>query len=295
MRNLSEANVTESLTRVFEGTPDPRLKELMQALVRHLHGFAREVHMTREEWAFAMDFLYRAGKISNEGRNEFVLFSDTFGLSALVDLTNGGDGLSETAASQLGPFFVDNLPESPSNSVDLKGDLEGEPVLFRGTVEDSERRPIPDAVVDLWQTDNDGLYDVQIPTLKGHRLRCRVRTGADGKFFVKTIRPLGYTAPMDGPGGEMLIATKRNIWRPGHFHFKLQASGHRTVVTELFPEGDTYLDNDAAFGVRAPLVIEMPRTDSAELAKQFGMPVPFSTVDYTFRLTPSAIAVHPAV
>jgi protocatechuate 3,4-dioxygenase beta subunit len=286
MRNLSEANVTDALTRVFDDTPDPRLKGLMQALVRHLHGFAREVQLTREEWAFAMDFLYRAGKISNEGRNEFILFSDTFGLSALVDLTNGGDGESETPASQLGPFFVDNLPVSPSNTVDLKGDLEGDPVLFCATVEESSGRPIPGALVDLWQTDNDGLYDVQIPTLKSHRLRCRVRTDADGKVFIKTIRPLGYTAPMDGPGGEMLIATKRNIWRPGHFHFKLQASGYRTVVTELFPEGDKFLDNDAAFGVRAPLVIDMPRTESAELAKQFGMPVPFVKVDYTFRLSP---------
>src|SRR5262245_4047999 len=120
MRNLSESNVTKALTRVFDDTPNPRLKELMQALVRNLHNYVREVHLTREEWAFAMDFLYRAGKISTEGRNEFILFSDTFGLSALVDLTNGGDGETETAASQLGPFFVDNLPESPSNIVDLK-------------------------------------------------------------------------------------------------------------------------------------------------------------------------------
>jgi len=285
MRNLSEANVTQALERVFDDTPNPRLKELMQALVRNLHGFAREVHLTREEWAFAMDFLYRAGKISNEGRNEFVLFSDTFGLSALVDLTNGGDGVNETAASQLGPFFVDNLPVSPSTVVDLKGDLEGDAVLFCGAVKDRSGNPIEGALVDLWQTDNEGLYDVQIPTLGGYRLRCRIRTGPDGKFFIRTIRPLGYTAPMDGPGGEMLIATKRNIWRPGHFHFKLQADGYRTVVTELFPEGDKYLDNDAAFGVRAPLVIDMPRTESAELARQYGMRVPFVKIDYTFRLT----------
>jgi protocatechuate 3,4-dioxygenase beta subunit len=287
MRNLSEANVTQALERVFDDTPDPRLKELMQALVRHLHTYARETRLTREEWAYAMDLLLRAGKISSERRNEFIMFSDTFGLSALVDMMNGAGGDAETAFSQLGPFFTDGLPVEPSNIVDLRDGLAGSPVLFCGTVVDSEGKPMKSVQVDAWQTDDDGLYDVQIPELKTMRLRCRLLTDADGRFFLKTIKPLGYTAPMDGPGGQMLIATQRNIWRPGHYHFKLEAPGYRTLVTELFPEGDAHLDNDVAFGVRSSLVIAMPLCDSPEMAKQWGMPLPFAKVDYTFHMAPA--------
>ncbi|MEQ1947809.1 MAG: dioxygenase [Bryobacteraceae bacterium] len=284
MRNLSLENVTPALERVFENTPDARLKELMQVLVRHLHEYARETKLTQDEWASAMELLLWAGKVSNERRNEFIMFSDTLGLSAVVDMMNGAGGHAETAFSQLGPFFTDHLPLEPTNVVDLRGELPGTPVLFCGTVVDSDGAPVANAQIDAWQTDNDGLYDLQVPGLKGTRLRCRLLTDADGKFFLKTIQPLGYTAPMDGPGGKMLMATQRNIWRPGHFHFKLEAQGYRTLVTELFPEGDEHLDNDVAFGVRSSLVIEMPQCDSAELAEQWGMPVPFAKVDYTFRM-----------
>ena len=284
MRNLSLENVTPALEQVFENTPDPRLKELMRALVRHLHAYARETRLTQDEWAYAMEFLLWAGKISNERRNEFIMFSDTLGLSAVIDMMNGAGGHAETAFSQLGPFFTDGLPVEPTNVVDLRGDLHGNPVLFCGTVVDSDGAPIEGAQVDEWQTDDDGLYDVQIPELKSTRLRCRVLTDAQGKFFLKTIKPLGYTAPMDGPGGKMLTATERNIWRPGHYHFKLEAPGYRPLVTELFPEGDAHLDEDVAFGVRSSLVIDMPLCDSAELAQQWGMPLPFAKVDYTFRM-----------
>ena len=212
------------------------------------------------------------------------MFSDTLGLSAVIDMMNGAGGHAETAFSQHGPFFTDGLPVEPTNVVDLRGDLHGNPVLFCGTVVDSDGAPIEGAQVDEWQTDDDGLYDVQIPELKSTRLRCRVLTDAQGKFFLKTIKPLGYTAPMDGPGGKMLTATERNIWRPGHYHFKLEAPGYRPLVTELFPEGDAPLDEDVAFGVRSSLVIDMPLCDSAELAQQWGMPLPFAKVDYTFRM-----------
>ena len=294
MRNLSPDNVTEALTRVFDDTPDPRLKEIMCALVRHLHDFAREVQLRPEEWSFAMDALLRAGKISDARRNEFIMFSDILGLSAVVDMMNGSGGKGETAFSQLGPFFAADLPLSPSHIVDLCADLRsvpegvlpGDPVLFIGTVASSDGTPLGGALVDAWQTDTDGLYDLQRPELKGaHRLRCRLRTNAEGQFVLKTIRPLGYTAPMDGPGGQMLTATHRNIWRPAHFHFRIGAEGHRTLVTELFPEGDEHLDNDVAFGVRSSLVLPLPACNSEELARTWGMPVPFKKVDYRFELT----------
>ena len=289
MRNLSLDNVTEALTRAFDDTPDPRLKEIMCTLVRYLHNFAREVRLRPEEWAFAMDALLRAGKISDARRNEFIMFSDILGLSAVVDMMHGGGGKGETAFSQLGPFFEDGLPLEPSHIVDLRstptGELAGVPVLFLGTVVSSNGTPIAGALVDAWQTDVEGLYDLQRPELGGaHRLRCRLRTNAEGKFVLKTIRPLGYTAPMDGPGGQMLIATNRNIWRPAHFHFRIGADDHRTLVTELFPEGDEHLDNDVAFGVRSSLVIDLPECQSPEVAAQWGMPVPFKKVDYRFEL-----------
>lgn len=289
MRNLSLENVTEALTRVFDDTPDPRLKELMCALVRHLHEYAREVKLTPEEWAFAMDALLRAGKVSDSRRNEFIMFSDILGLSAVVDMMNGQGVKGETAFSQLGPFFEDGLPMEPSHIVDLRmtaeGELPGTPVLFSGTVVSSDGAPIAGALVDAWQTDVDGLYDMQRPELNGaHRLRCRLLTNREGEFVLKTIQPLGYTAPMDGPGGQMLAATQRNIWRPAHFHFKISAADHRTLVTELFPEGDEHLNDDVAFGVRASLVLELPECRSEEIAKRWGMPVPFKKVDYKFEL-----------
>lgn len=292
MRNLSPENVTEALTRVFDQTPDPRLQEIMCTLVRYLHDFAREVHLRPEEWSFAMDALLRAGKISDTRRNEFIMFSDVLGLSAVVDMMNGGGGKGETAFSQLGPFFEDGLPLEPSHIVDLRrtpdGELPGDPVLFLGSVCSGSGEPVAGAIVDAWQTDVDGLYDLQRPELKGaHRLRCRLRTNSEGQFVLKTIRPLGYTAPMDGPGGQMLVATKRNIWRPAHFHFRIGAEGYRTLVTELFPEGDEHLDNDVAFGVRSSLVLALPECDSQELAQEWGMPVPFKKVDYRFELARS--------
>ena len=289
MRNLSPENVTEALTRVFDKTPDPRLKELLCTLVRYLHNYAREVQLRPEEWAFAMDAMLRAGKISDTRRNEFIMFSDVLGLSAVVDMMNGAGGKGETAFSQLGPFFEDGLPLAPSHIVDLRatpdGVLPGDPVLFIGSVVSGGGEPVAGAYVDAWQTDVDGLYDLQRPELKGaSRLRCRLRTNEDGQFVLKTIRPLGYTAPMDGPGVQMLTATHRNIWRPAHFHFRIGAEGHRTLVTELFPEGDEHLDNDVAFGVRSSLVLTLPECDSQELAREWDMPVPFKKVDYRFEL-----------
>ena len=200
MRNLSPDNVTEALMRVFDETPDPRLKEIMRALVRSLHDFAREVRLTPDEWSCAMDALLRAGKVSDARRSEFIMFSDTLGLSAVVDMMNGAGGRGETAFSQLGPFFEEGLPLSPSHIVDLlsgpEGNLPGDPVLFSGSVFASDGEALPSAVVDAWQTDIDGLYDLQRPELNGaHRLRCRLRTNAEGQFVLKTIRPLGYTAP----------------------------------------------------------------------------------------------------
>ncbi len=289
MRDLSPENVTEALTRVFDETPDPRLKELMCALVRHLHAYARDVKLRPEEWAFAMDALLRAGKVSDSRRSEFIMFSDVLGLSAVVDMMNGGGAKGETAFSQLGPFFKDGLPMEPSHIVDLRttpeGALPGVPVLFSGTVLASDGTPVAGAQVEAWQTDIDGLYDLQRPELQGaHRLRCRLRTNGEGQFALKTIRPLGYMAPMDGPGGQMLEATRRNIWRPAHFHFKIAAENYRTLVTELFPEGDEHLNNDVAFGVRSSLVLELPECRSQEVATQWGMPVPFHKVDYRFEL-----------
>jgi protocatechuate 3,4-dioxygenase beta subunit len=177
----------------------------------------------------------------------------------------------------------------PSHIVDLlntpEGVLAGDPVLFSGTVVAGDGTPIAGAFVDAWQTDVDGLYDLQRPELNGaNRLRCRLRTNGEGQFVLKTIRPLGYTAPMDGPGGQMLTATRRNIWRPAHFHFRIGAENYRTLVTELFPEGDEHLDNDVAFGVRSSLVIDLPECRSEEVARKWGMPVTFKKVDYRFEL-----------
>lgn len=252
MRNIELANITEAAVGSFAGLPDARRRQLVQALVRHLHGYVREVGLTHAEWREAIAFLHRMGDISNAERSEFSLLSDVLGLSSLVDLVASRPGT--TPGSVLGPFHAAGSPWL-DNPADLVRDNAGEPVRLHGRVVGPGGAALAGAVVDFWQNAANGLYWQVDPTQPRDNLRCQVRTAADGRFAIRTIRPVPYPIPTDGPVWlDLVQPAGRGCWRPAHFHLIVSADGHRTLVTELFDAEDPHLEHDAVFGVREALV-----------------------------------------
>jgi protocatechuate 3,4-dioxygenase beta subunit len=252
MRNVTPNNLTDTFLGYMGDDTDPRLKEIMQSLARHLHDFAVETKLTHAEWQTGLDILRRAGSITTPERDEFVLLSDVLGLSSLVDMINSSE--DATNSSVLGPFHISNPPKMPMGS-DLRGDYEGELILVQGTVSDSDGNPIENATLDIWQTAPNGLYSSQDPEQDTYSFHALFTTGTDGKYTFTTVRPVSYTVPTDGPVGDFLNATGRHPWRPSHLHYIVKAEGFRSLVTEVFPDDDPYLDQDTVFGVRDDLVM----------------------------------------
>jgi hydroxyquinol 1,2-dioxygenase len=281
MAHVTEQTITDAVIQSFDQSANERFKFLISLLVNHLHEFARETALTHDEWRTGLEFLTRASQFTDAHRNEFVLTSDVLGLSSLVDLLNSSAGSTE--GSVLGPFHAEASPIVPVGADLIKGN-DGDPVLLHGRVLDLEGRPIAGAILDFWQTAANGLYPVQDPNQHPDNLRCRMRTGSDGKYAMKVIRPSPYTVPYDGPVGDLLRAGGRHAWRPAHFHFIVAAPGFRSVVTELFNEDDSYIEQDAAFGVRDSIVVQFKRNDSTEEAASLGLKSPFYVVNFDFRL-----------
>lgn len=288
MRNVTPDTLTDTLLALTGPDTDPRLRVVLDALVRHLHAFAREVGLTHAEWRKGLELLTRAGEISDAERNEFVLFSDVLGLSSLVDMINSPKGC--TNSSVLGPFHILGAPPLPVGG-DMIGDNDGAQVVVEGHVRDQAGHPIAGAVIELWQTADNGLYSNQDPAQGDYNLRISMTTGADGRYALSTIRPAPYLVPTDGPVGDLLNGTGRHAWRPSHLHFIVQAHGFRTLVTEVFPSDDPYLDQDAVFGVRSDLVMEYRPGDRAALAGDIlardRLDEGFSKVDFDFVLPPA--------
>lgn len=254
MRDINEANITDAVIQRLADTPDPRLKQIVTGLVRHLHDYVRDVEPSFEEWQFAIDYLTRVGQTCTDKRQEFILLSDTLGVSMLVDAINHRLPEGATETTVLGPFFVAGLPELPPGT-NIAGDISGEPLFVGGKVMSAGTgHPLAGAVIDAWQSDDDGYYDVQRPELTEPALRGRFRTDANGYFHFWSITPHSYPIPDDGPVGAMIRATKRHPYRPAHVHFMISAEGHETLVTHIFAEGDPYLDSDAVFGVKDSLI-----------------------------------------
>jgi protocatechuate 3,4-dioxygenase beta subunit len=287
MQDLDHANITAAVNATWGDGTDPRLREILEALVRHLHELAREVNLTHAEWQQAIEFLYQVGRKTTRRRNEFILLSDILGVSSLVDMlaSRGPDGATER--SVLGPFYLPNAPMLPVGGGDMRRDNPGEPVLVRGRVYDASGRGIGGALMEVWQNAANGLYSNQDPDQADDNLRCRLNTATDGAYAFTTIRPVPYSVPTDGPVGGVLRATGRHPWRTAHIHFRVTAPGYDELVTELFPADDPYIDGDAVFGVRASLAVPFRRSDSAELAAAHGLPTPFGVVDYDFGLCPA--------
>lgn len=255
MRNLNEHTITQAVLDLLSGTPDPRLKFVLTCLITHLHNFAREVKLTEQELAAGVAYLTATGQKCDDKRQEFILLSDVLGLSMLTVAMNNAKPEGCTESTVFGPFYVGGAP-AYENGADIANGAIGEPCLVRGTVKDPDGAPIAGAVLEVWQADATGNYDVQYPELDAHRARGVLLSQQDGSFEFRTVVAVAYPIPDDGPVGNLLRATGRHPWRPAHLHFMITAENYQTLVTHVFRRGDQYLDSDAVFGVRQTLIAD---------------------------------------
>lgn len=286
MRNLTEANLTGAVVARLEKTADPRFKQVMTSLIRHLHAFVREVDLTEEEWFEGIQFLTAAGKQCDDKRQEYILLSDVLGVSMLVDAINHRRAGGATENTVRGPFYVHGAPEI-RNGDDMAAGWKGEPTYVSGRVVSTESKPIPGALLDMWQSNTEGWYDVQLADAGGRQLRAKLHADEQGCFRFRTIKPTAYPVPTDGPVGLILDRMGRHPMRPAHLHFIVSAPGYETVVTHLFVEGDPYLESDVVFAVKNSLVIDFKRNDSEAEAKKVGLKAPFHAANYDFVLKPA--------
>lgn len=248
-------DVTDVVLTAMAGAPDVRLRQIMDALVRHLHAFAREVHLTEDEFDVGINFLNRIGQATTDAHNEGILCSDALGLSTLVCLLNNGHGgATETAAALLGPFWRMSAPSTPNGGSILRSETPGPPLFSSCRITDPLGQPIAGVEVDVWQASPVGLYENQDPTQAEMNLRGKFITDADGRFAFRSVKPAGYPVPTDGPVGELLRAQRRHPYRPAHMHFLCFKPGYKTLVTQVFVDHDEHLESDVVFGVTRQLV-----------------------------------------
>lgn len=286
MRTVTKDTITQAFIDYCGAETDSRTKFILEKLVHHLHDFARETNLTHEEWRKGLELLQFTGEMTDPERNEFVLMSDVLGLSSLVDMLHSPKGV--TPSSVLGPFHILGAPDMAVGG-DLKGDNDGATVIVEGKVMDPDGNPIAGAEIEIWQTADNGLYSNQDDAQEEYNLRGHMIVGDDGVYKMTTVRPAPYTVPIDGSVGVMLKATGRHPWRPSHLHFIITAPGYRSLVTEVFPSDDPYLDNDAVFGVREKLIMEyIEQTDKNKIPTGLeigdNVTMPFFTVDFDFVL-----------
>jgi len=289
MPQFNDTELTAAVVRSFEETPDPRVKFLMEELVKSLHDFVRKTDLTFDEWSYAIDFLTRVGQKCTPTRQEFILLSDVLGVSMLVDAVNHREREGATETTVLGPFYVGEHKPMP-HGADISAILPGERMFVQSRVTDLKGKPLAGVPVDIWHADDEGYYDSQRPSYEteGPSMRARFVTDADGRFFFRTIVPRSYPIPIDGPVGQMILQVRRHPNRPAHIHFLVDAPGHEPLITHVFFEGDKYLDTDAVFGVKNELIAKIEkRTDSV---MPDGKPAsgPWHLMTYDFRVKPGA-------
>ncbi len=255
MRNLNQHNITDAVLASFGNTPDPRLKEIISSLVKHLHNFARDVKLTEDEWFRGIQYLTATGHKCTGTRQEFILLSDVLGLSMLTIAMNQDKPAGCTEATVFGPFFLEDAPAYELGA-DVSNGAKGAPCWVEGRILGLEGEPIPNATINVWQADDDGLYDVQYEDLGHSQARGILKSDAEGRYYFKTIVAEPYPIPTDGPVGILLNATKRHPWRPAHLHFMVEAPGYQRLITHVFRDKDSYLDSDAVFGVRQSLIAD---------------------------------------
>jgi hydroxyquinol 1,2-dioxygenase len=289
MREFNEQSITQAVIDRLAQCDDPRFRRVMTSMITHLHDFVRDVQLTESEWIGAIQFLTEVGKTCTDKRQEFILLSDTLGVSVLVITLNHPADHGSAESTVLGPFYWEGAPDLPRGS-NLAEGVKGEPTFYSGRVLSAEGQPLANALLDIWSGDGDGDYDMQIPGETGMRARGRIRTDAEGRYWFRSIRPTFYPVPTDGPVGIMLRKMGRHPNRPGHIHMIVSAQGYRPVTTHLFVAGSQYLDSDAVFGMKESLVAQFDRHPPGPGPGGERMEVPFYTVNYDFRLRPAQAA-----
>jgi len=285
--DFTEETATGAVVASFEGAADPRLREVLGSLVRHLHGFVREVEPTFEEWERAIGFLTATGQKCDDTRQEFILLSDVLGVTMLVDAINHRTATEATDSTVLGPFHMVASPRRElGDTIDLVAT--GEPCVVTGRVLSLDGSPLAGALVDVWQADDHGFYDVQQPgTQPQGNGRGLFTCDEDGRFWFRTVTPSPYPIPTDGPVGRLLTATGRHPYRPAHIHFIVAADGHLPVTTHIFVAGSPYLDSDAVFAVKQRLITDFARVDDPDQAAAFGVEAPFRHAQFDVVLQPA--------
>jgi hydroxyquinol 1,2-dioxygenase len=290
MPYATEENLTDLALKQWEKCHTPRMRQIMQSLVRHLHGFVRDVDLTQEEWLTAVDWLAKTGKLCTEKRQEFILLSDVLGISMLVDAINHRFPEGATPSTVVGPFHIDGSPELPMGA-DLAEGIPGETCFLVGTVRDLKGRPVEGAKLDVWQADADGMYESQLGA-EEPRLRAIFHTGPDGKYAIRTIAPPGYSIPMDGTVGDLLRETDISHFRPAHIHFFITAPGYETLITHLFKKGTKYIESDIVFGVKDKLIVEFKQFRAGKTPTGEILDKPFLVVNYDFVLSKSKVRAN---
>jgi hydroxyquinol 1,2-dioxygenase len=283
MAYATEENLTELALKQWEACHSPRLRQIMQSLVKHLHGFARDVDLKQDEWLMAVNWLAKTGQLSSEKRQEFILISDVLGISMLVDAINHRFPEGATPSTVVGPFHIDDSPELAMGANVAEG-MAGETCFLVGTVRDMNGNPIEGAKLDIWQADADGLYESQLGAQEPV-LRAIFHTGGDGKYVIRTIAPPGYSIPMDGTVGDLLRQTDISHFRPAHIHFLISVPGYETLVTHLFKKDAKYIDSDVVFGVKDQLIVEFKKHPAGKAPTGEILAEPFVVVNYDFVLS----------
>lgn len=286
MQDREHTITQEAIDRM---TPvNDRVGVVMSSLIRHLHDFIRDVELTEKEWMDTIDWLTRCGQTCTPKRQEFILLSDTLGVSILVDAINNRLPQQATQQTVLGPYYWEGAPVREMGD-DLAEGVLGEPCFYSGRLLSLDGEPIAGAVLDVWSGDGEGNYDMQLET-EEMRARGKLVTGEDGRYWFRSIKPAYYPVPSDGPVGEMIRAMGRHPNRPGHIHFIISAAGCKTIVTHLFPSDSPYLESDVVFGVKPELIVEFKRHAPGVAPNGERLDVPFHTCEYDFVLVPQAAA-----
>jgi hydroxyquinol 1,2-dioxygenase len=285
MQLVTEDNITELAAQRWGTAHDPRTREVLTSLVRHLHDFARDVRLTEAEWMAAIQWLTRAGQISDEKREELILASDVLGLSMLVVQMNHRFDPAATPATVLGPFHIDGSP-ALGYAEDMSQGLPGVPLFITGLVRGLDGSPVAGAVLDVWQADEDGAYEAQLAVDEA-RLRAKYAAREDGTYCVRTIAPKGYSIPMDGPVGDLIGQTEISHFRPAHVHFLVNEPGFEPLITHLFEEGAEFLDSDVVFGTKQELVVSYQGHEPGPTPDGGRCDVPWVSATFDFVLQPA--------
>jgi hydroxyquinol 1,2-dioxygenase len=292
MPYVTEDNLTDVVLQRWKDIPDPRLRQVMQSLIKHLHGFVREIEPTQPEWAAAIDWLTRTGKLCSEKRQEFILSSDVLGVSMLVDAINHRQPGEATPSTVEGPFHIPNAPPV-ANGGNMAQGAPGIPCFITGTVRGLDGEPVGGAVLDLWQTDGEGLYEDQ-RDVSGPWMRGLYRSQPDGGYAIRTVAPIAYTIPMDGTVGELMERTNISHMRPAHIHFAISAPGYHACVTHLFRKGDEFIETDVVYGVKEPLIVQFIERPPGKAPTGETVSTPFYEIKYDFVLQKAAQALAAA-